>query len=240
MDKNPSFIPPPSKASYDAYTTIDYLTYSISGKKEAELLSGFIDEFSNGNKIFDFGCGSARILRFMDPKKYDLTGSDYNNEAIKWSSVNFPLIKFIHNELMPPIDIRSSTFNFVFAISVFTHLSDEAQFQWLTELERITTDNGCILITLHGNRHSGKLTMEELKRFHTGRSVVRGHVKEGSRIFTSYHSEQYAREIFFKGKEIIHFTDNPLHPEFSQDVYILRVRKQNDCNDADLKSKIDI
>jgi len=222
---NPGFIPPPSKAAYDAYTTVDYSSYFNSGRKEAEIISGFIDKFASGKKVLDFGCGSARILRHMDKNKYELTGSDYNEEAIEWCGKNLSGLKFILNGLTPPIDAKSDSYNFIYAISVLTHLSEEVQIQWLEELERVSSDNGVIMITLHGERHTSKLLPEELKRFRDGNSVIKGGVKEGSRIYTSYHSEKYAREKLFKGREIIYFTDQPLHKNFSQDVYILRVRK---------------
>lgn len=225
LKQNPGFIPPPSKAAYDAYTTVDYSSYYNSGKKEAEIISGFIEKFANGKKILDFGCGSSRILRHMDKNKFDLTGSDYNEEAIEWCKRNISGIKFILNGLTPPLDAKSDSFNFIYAISVFTHLSEEVQLQWLDELERVSVDNGCIMITLHGERHSSKLLPEELKKFREGKSVIKGGVKEGSRIFTSYHSEKYAREKLFKGKQIIYFSDQPMHESFSQDVYIIRVMK---------------
>lgn len=225
LKEHPSFKPPPSKAAYDAYTTIDHSSYFNSGKREAEIISEFVERFSEGKKVLDFGCGSARILRHLDSKKYSLTGSDYNKEAIEWCKVNLPDIKFISNALLPPLDLKSDTFNFAYAISVFTHLSEEVQIQWLKELERVTANNGHIMITLHGERHASKLTMEELLKFKKGEAVIRGNVKEGSRIFTSYHSPKYAKENLFKDKEIVYFSDEPLHKDFTQDVYIIKVKK---------------
>ncbi len=225
IKEHPGFIPPPSQAAYDAYTTIDHSLYFKSGKKEAEIISAYIDKYASGKNVLDFGCGSARILRHLNSDKYALSGSDYNKQAIEWCKNNFPDINFIHNELTPPVNIESSKFNFIYAISVFTHLSEEVQIKWLNELERISVNGCCIMITLHGERHSSKLLPSELKKFRSGESVVKGKVKEGSRIFTSYHSPKYAKEKLFKGKDIIHFSDQPLHRDFSQDVYIIRVKK---------------
>ncbi|HHC23785.1 MAG TPA: class I SAM-dependent methyltransferase [Desulfobacterales bacterium] len=48
----------------------------------------------------------------------------------------------------PPF--RDHFFDFVYAMSVFTHLTEEAEKLWIRELSRIIRPGGCFMLTLRG------------------------------------------------------------------------------------------
>jgi hypothetical protein len=49
----------------------------------------------------------------------------------------------------PPAPYEDGYFDFVYGISVFTHLDEDAQFKWLAELARITRRDGIVAVTVH-------------------------------------------------------------------------------------------
>ncbi|MGH8497661.1 MAG: hypothetical protein ACRERV_02470, partial [Methylococcales bacterium] len=42
-------------------------------------------------------------------------------------------------------------FNFIYSVSIFTHLPEESMFAWLNELARVAADNAVIMLTTHGH-----------------------------------------------------------------------------------------
>lgn len=99
-------------------------------------------------KILDFGCGSGRLVRAFPRQNHaQIYGCDIDGEAIKWCSQNLPFASFLHATEYPPLAYPDNFFDFIFAVSVFTHLDESHQFQWLAELKRITQKGGVLLLT---------------------------------------------------------------------------------------------
>src|SRR5213596_2342866 len=78
------------------------LTTSMGIRAVLRLLGKRIADF---DRILDFGCGSARVLRwFQDVQnKTELYGCDINPDAIDWSKKNIHFAKFVLNEKLPPL-----------------------------------------------------------------------------------------------------------------------------------------
>lgn len=107
---------------------------------------------SNGTNILDFGCGVARpLLHFVkncpDCKIY---ACDVSNSAIKFIKSAYPKIDTYANSFHPPLKYKSSIFDLVYSISVFSHLDLEFHDAWLKELRRVTKTGGYCLITTEG------------------------------------------------------------------------------------------
>ena len=101
--------------------------------------------------ILDFGCGPAGTilwLRELAPDA-DVTGTDIDAEAIAWARANVRGATFGVNGAMPPLAYAESTFDLVYAISVFTHLDEGPQDAWLEELFRVTRPGGICMVTVH-------------------------------------------------------------------------------------------
>ena len=122
-------------------------------------------EISQFETILDFGCGCGRVMRkWINLTETELNGCDYNSKLIKWCKRNLPFAIFNTNKLMPPLPYNDQKFDFVYTISVFTHLTEELQKLWLIELARVLRPEGYLIITLHGENRSGDLTPEQKKR----------------------------------------------------------------------------
>lgn len=118
------------------------------------ILDHFGADLSSFQSIYEIGCGTCRLLRhFRCFRTAKLTGSDVNPDMIEWSRANIPGIEIHQNELEPPLDFSSETFDLVLALSVFTHIPMEWQSAWIRELKRVLRPAGILLCTVAGENH---------------------------------------------------------------------------------------
>lgn len=113
--------------------------------------------------ILDFGCGAGRQIQyFYDYKSAKVYGCDPNATHIEWLTKNYPLADFRVSQFMPPLPFDDNTFDLIYSVSVFTHLSEEAQFAWLKELKRVLKPNQIALLTTLGEHAAKRLDSEKL------------------------------------------------------------------------------
>jgi len=107
----------------------------------------------------DWGCGPARIIRHL-PKllpNTSLYGTDYNAKSIAWNKANFQKISFELNNINPPTSFEDGFFDAIYGLSIFTHLSEENHFNWISELYRISSPGAILILTTHGQAYREKL-----------------------------------------------------------------------------------
>ena len=111
------------------------------------------------NAVLDFGCGCGRIARhWASLEGPEFFGCDYNQEFVDWCTSNLPFLTVRSNQLEPPLPYDAECFNLVYAISVFTHLSEPKQSEWMSELRRVLQPGGLLLFTTKGDGHAHELT----------------------------------------------------------------------------------
>ena len=98
--------------------------------------------------MLDFGCGCGRTIMWFAGKKVKFDGTDIDSEAIQWCHNNLKFAKFAVNDIMPPLEYEDSKFDLIYSMSVFTHLDEYRQFQWLIELKRVLREDGILIITV--------------------------------------------------------------------------------------------
>ncbi len=118
-------------------------------------------------RILDWGCGcgrTTRALKTLMPQK-DIWGSDIDPEAIAWLQKAYSpkYGQFRLAPHAPPLPFENGFFDFVFGISVFTHLPEDMQFGWLAEMQRITRPGGYLIMTTSGEQNYSNLP-EDLRR----------------------------------------------------------------------------
>ena len=106
-------------------------------------------------------------------------GTDYNPALIDWCQAHLKFAEFRVNTLSGELPYAAETFDFIYAFSVFTHLSESLQFFWINELSRVVKPGGYIWFTTHGENYVPTLTPEELKQFRHGELVIRGSNSQG-------------------------------------------------------------
>lgn len=228
--RHPAVPLPPPAMMHDPYAVVDYEWYWESGKKTAAELARIIEENSptqSGSlKILEWGCGPARIIRHLAPTRAGCSfvrfGTDYNDAMIDWCSKNIPTITFETNKLSPPLRYATGSFDFIYCLSVFTHLSEAMHHAWLDELLRVLKPGGCILLTLHGNYYRRKMLPDELDRYDRGEIVVREGFIEGGRMYTAFHGERFVRESLLRSVKILRHesAENRIAPP--QDTWLIR------------------
>lgn len=127
-----------------------------TGLKDAQMCAALFDSHninkeSGRSKVLDFGCGCGRTTRFLQlMQRFQVYGSDINQKLVSWCQNNLTEVNTAANELLPPLRYRDGEFDFVYSLSIFTHLPEASVFSWLDELARVTADNGVVLLTTHG------------------------------------------------------------------------------------------
>lgn len=208
---NPNFALPPEHLAFDAYSSSHWEFYKLSGELTAKFLVTITNKyFSNGHPLqsmYEWGCGPARIVRQLGPiygNSVEIYASDYNPETIEWCSKHIPAVRFIKNELQPPLPYADNKFDFVYAVSVFTHLSEANGLQWAKELHRILKPGGILLITTDSdNAYRKELLPGEKRKYRTAGIVVRGQYEEGKKMFMTRHSPSYVKDKLLQDFEIL-------------------------------------
>jgi SAM-dependent methyltransferase len=225
--ENPHFKLPPQTLAYDAYSAPDWFFYKMSGEETSIFLAGIAKKYLPdvvSPVVLEWGCGPGRVIRHIPlafPVDAKVYGSDYNPETIKWCSKNITGINFVLNELQPPLAFRDKFFNFIYSISVFTHLSEEVSHQWIAELFRIASPGAVLVITTNGDSKQKFMLTDELETYRKRGILIRDKFEEGKKMFMACHSPQYLREKLFKEFEVLEHICSDF-PHTTQDYWILR------------------
>lgn len=161
-------------------------------------------ELGELNTVLDFGCGCGRIMRrwagIRGPAFY---GSDYNPRLINWCRQNLPFAQFEVNGLEPPLAFSDDQFDFVYALSVFTHLTEPLQHAWMAELRRVIKPGGLLLFSTRGEAWSWKLTPAERSVYDRGDLVIRYGDVAGTNLCAAFHPWQFVQERLAVGFSLI-------------------------------------
>lgn len=223
---HPGFALPPAALAYDAYSAPEWPFYKRSGEEEAAFVASIFKRYavrSGPQAILDWGCGPGRIIRHLKAHfpECEITGSDYNRGSIDWCSATLPGFVWTTNELLPPLNAFSGSYDFVYGASVLTHLSAEAARAWIDEIHRVTRSGAVVVLTTHGDAFRELLLPEERARYDSGLFVDRKLGREGKRDFAAFHPVSWARGLFASNFAILaHRTGG--WPTSRQDVWILR------------------
>lgn len=216
---------PPDDVAYDAYGSLDWRGYWSSGSEIAAYLATLIERHADKGRLLEWGCGPGRIVRHL-PRllgdAWELHGSDYNPKTVAWCAGHLPRIAFTHNDLAPPFVYPDGYFSCVYAISVFTHLSETLHRAWIEELRRVLRPGGLLICTLHGDATRDWLLPNERERYDAGRLVVRSGVREGTRTYLAYHPPAYVHRELLRSFGVAEHIQAAKAPFTRQDVWVCR------------------
>ncbi len=175
-------------------------------------------------QMLDFGCGCGRVLRHW----HDLSGTEIhaaepNEQLAGWCERNLSFALVSRSSPRPPLPYESNAFDLVYAISVFTHLEEEPQLLWMTELARVTRPGGLLLLTVHGDRYLNRLDTAEHRKYDEGRLVVRHASGSGTNLCSTFHPKRFVRERLSLSFDLLEHTTGGFErgaPE--QDLVVLR------------------
>jgi SAM-dependent methyltransferase len=218
---------PPARLMYRVISTRWAVTFLGSGgtivaAMEAALRSGGTS-LMNFQSILDFGCGCGRLIRHLPVyTKAQLFGCDYNSELIAWCANNLPIATFATNNLHPPLPYPDHSFDFVYARSVFTHLPERGQAEWLEEFGRVMKPGGMLYFTTHGEQFLGQLLQEEQDEVRGGGIVIHRAGEEGRNLCTSFELPGYVELHLPQGFKLLAFIQGTPEEHLRQDGYLLQ------------------
>lgn len=226
LRENPNVTLPADEIMYETFN-LNYRKYFEGGRKTAkEILSHFQESAQKDfpDSILDWGCGPGRVIRHMPevlPKSTHVVGSDFNGQTIEWCRQHIPNVQFMQNALMPPIKLENESMEWVYCISVLTHLSKDAHHAWIQEIYRILRIGGYFLMTTQGDAFINKLTNSEIKQYSQGQIVIRDGVEEGRRTFSAFHPPAYIKALTKDYKVRKHVPGSGSKDQPQQDIWLL-------------------
>jgi len=225
---NPEKPFPPYRLLYETTSGVDYPLFYEVGRQLADHIHKLASSHVEGklSSICEWGCGLGRVIMHMPqlsrPEELQAFGTDYNESAIAWAKAHLPEVDFRPNQLEPPLPFEENHFDCLYSTSVYTHLSEKAHYDWLKENLRVVRPGGVVIMTTHGDAFAEKLLPKERAQYDAGQLVVRGSMKEGSRLFCAFHSPRFMRDVFLRDLKVL------LHepsPDFAvmggQDVWVV-------------------
>jgi len=226
--EHPDFVPPPAHLAYDAYNHTNWQAYYDTGLRHSDLISDLVREHVSEKdiSICEWGCGPGRVIRHLAHipgfRRIERSGTDQNEDSVNWCAKSIGNVRFVKNGLEPPLPLETEVFDCVYAISVFTHLSERMHYAWIDELFRTIKPNGILIFTTHGDRSANRLLPAEKARYDSGSLVIRGQIEEGKKYFLAYHPPAFIRRKLLKDYVVIKHIENPAAYQSEQDVWVVK------------------
>ena len=145
--------PIPAATDRVGYHPHDDLAYWLSGLGDYLLVDDAaraLDRpLSAGGKALDFGCATGRVLRHFKTMAPGVRafGIDICPQYVAWARQHL-WAPVLQGTALPTLPFADSTFDVIFAGSVFTHIN-EFEEAWLAELRRVLAPDGLAVLTVH-------------------------------------------------------------------------------------------
>jgi SAM-dependent methyltransferase len=212
-----------------------YLDY---GRRIKGDLTALVPGGWEGKRVLDFGCGAGRVLRHLVDEGAELHGCDIDRPSIEWLARHLspPLHVFVNGE-EPPLDRPDAHFDVVYAVSVFTHLTDEWA-PWLLELQRLLKPGGVLVATFLGEGVSEVVTGERFDADRIGMNVINYGQSWDEGGPTVLHSPWWIRAHWGRAFEIVELRPYGFaaeHPGAGHGVVVMR-KGRSTPNVADLEA----
>jgi SAM-dependent methyltransferase len=177
--------------------------YLEEGRRLRAVIEGLLPDGWGwtGKRVLDFGCGAARVLRHFaaEATQGQFWGSDIDAPSIDWAAGHLsPPFRFLQNDVTPPLSLGAESLDLVWAMSVFTHISDRWA-QWLAELHRLLAPGGLLVASFLGEGIWEALIGSPYHEDEVGMAVSRKWDGPAAWVF---HSEWWLREHWGRGFEV--------------------------------------
>lgn len=178
----------------------------------------------HGRRVLDFGCGVGRVLRNFatEAEAAEFWCCDIDRPSIEWLQRNLspPFRPFLVGE-DPALPTPDEHFDLIWAISVFTHVTDTWA-QWMAELHRALKPDGLLVLSIMGPGMWSALETEPWSEDRIGMCVLRAGRPWSLGGPTVYHSAWWIREHWGRGFDVLEI--DPGHYPWSHGWVVLRKR----------------
>jgi SAM-dependent methyltransferase len=182
------------------------------GPETKQALVGLLgDDWSfAGKRVMDFGCGAGRTLRHFrdEAQTAEFWGVDIDAESIDLlRDTVCPPFHVMRSDYRPPLDLESNSFDLIWSISVFTHLTDNS-IPWLLELHRLLKPGGVLIATYMGRWTSELLAGEPWEEDRVGMNVLRHNHPASDGAPLTLISDWWLREHWGRAFDVTHIAPN--------------------------------
>lgn len=188
----------------------DYESYLRSGFEVASMFNlalkkNFGRVVGDYGDVLDFGCGSGRLSRFMNPPH--LFGCDVNGPVVDYCKRTIPSGRFDQNGLLPPLPYTDESFDLVYSFSLFSHLRRDIEEVWLRELVRVGAAQCVYLLSVQGDWMIEQTLAEEAEHARVAGFYFRNvHTRHGTALdFPDYYEASYHTAEWIYGHWNSHF-----------------------------------
>ena len=191
---------PPAALRVRVIMVADPEVFLSTGRDEAAIIADTCDAhglaIEDAGRLLDFGCGCGRVLRHWHRHcTVEIHGTDHDADLVEWLRAGLPFVHPNRNQIAPPLPYPDNHFGVVYAISVFTHMTDELSRAWISELDRIIRPGGLLLASALDERQIDRLRPAERAAFDAGESIVQFDAALGTNMCVSYHPRAYIEAI---------------------------------------------
>jgi SAM-dependent methyltransferase len=222
---------PPATLRFRVHGDLDPASFLETGRQCSrdikDALARVGKSLTSFEHVLDFGCGCGRTLLWLrdDARLTRFYGADIDVDAIGWCRRYIDFATFEINKPFPPLVYRNESFDLIYLVSVFTHLSENHQIQWLQELRRVTRPGGYVLVSVRGTFQFAKMSAQELAdvrasgfRFTRMPASMRGIFPEWYQTATQ--TQEYIQSKYSNYFNVLEYVQNGI--DHSQDVIILQ------------------
>ncbi len=146
---------PARNEDWESFFAAEY--WRLGPETHTKLIELLPDDWTfAGKKVLDFGCGPGRTLQefLEEAESAEFWGVDIDAPAIaELTAKHSPPLHLRVSDPEPPLDFEDGSFDLIYAISVFTHLTYNS-IPWLLELHRLLKPGGILIATYQGEPHS--------------------------------------------------------------------------------------
>jgi SAM-dependent methyltransferase len=214
--------------------------YEMLGRETRDQVVSMLpsDWSFEGKRVLDFGCGAGRTLRHFlpDASQAEFWGCDIDAPSVDWLKQNLsPPLHVFRNPAQPPISRPNGYFDLVYAISVFTHLTDTWS-EWLLDLHRVLGEGGLLITTYMGEGMSQQIADEPWQEERVGMNVLRAWQSWDQGGPSVLHSDWWIRAHWGRAFEILEIQHRPqMGGELGRHAWILMRRLPGNPTAADLE-----
>lgn len=180
--------------------------------------------------VLDWGVGCGRVLRQIrelgEGRAGRTIGLDIDEVNVRWCAQNLAAHGDFRVLSLDGFDLEEQSVDFLYGISVMTHLTEFHQMMWLDQIRRILRPGGLAVLTVHGEgvyyRQPQALFTPFVERFGFFDGIADNAIGEDRNTYyrATYHSRSYIEQTWSRYFEIIDVIVMGQH--FSQDYVILR------------------
>jgi SAM-dependent methyltransferase len=161
-------------------------------------------------ETLDFGCGCGRFLAgwLLLRTQMRLYGCDYNPELVRWCNANLPSVSVRENRLGERLPYDTDSFDLVYLLSVFTHLTLSEQRRLVSEFHRIVRPGGYVYVTFHGEPFYQQLFAQVQngeQQFRESGFLIGCDEQEGTNDCWTLHSPEHLISLFAGFTPVKHF-----------------------------------